>query len=468
MNIPRRLLFPLGAALILGYFLFFTWRSLFLYFDSDDLYNLYFAWHRPLREVLDANLLFWNGYVRPLGAIFYRALFAWFGFRPLPFHVAALAIGAGNIGLCFWFVRLVSQSDRTAALAALFFAFHTRLMEVWFRPAVVFDALSFTFSYLAACLYITARQGGRRLSMPRLAMVAACYILALDAKEMAVFLPILLLSYELILRNTGLKSLITSRLAVLIGLMVLAAIPYALGKLSGPTALANNPDYKPEFSFTRFSNTWSTYLEHLFVMKTPVPGWAAIAIVAALALVAALLRSRLLLFAWSIIVFGLLPVSFVPPRGAFVLFVSWPGWVLYAAALLVAAQDALLRGHPQFRTAFACLIFVLVGWRFGKINLHDQRVEKRPWLYESPALIEAMTRQMLESHPTFPRSARILLTRDSFSTDEYTPMFLMQLLYRDPKITLDRIKMMQKPPRDWDSYQYVFTYEDQAYRQLKP
>ena len=51
-------------------------------------------------------------------------------------------------------------------VALLLFAFHTRLMEVWWRNAVVYDLLCFTFFYLAACLYVSARKAGR---MPGLA-----------------------------------------------------------------------------------------------------------------------------------------------------------------------------------------------------------------------------------------------------------------------------------------------------------
>jgi hypothetical protein len=193
------------------------------------------------------------------------------------------------------------------------------------------------------------------------------------------------------------------------------------------------------------------------------------AIIGALAALALIPRSRLLLFAWSVIVFGLMPVSFAPPRGAFVMLVSWPGWVLYAAALLTAAEDAMLRYYPRYRTALACAVFVLAGWRMGKINLHDQRADPRTWLYDSPAVIQAMTSQMLQRHPSLPRGARILLTQDSFSTSEYTPLFLVQLLYHDPDLTLDRVSLMTgKAPQNWDGYQYVFTYAGGSYRQLKP
>ena len=85
---PRRLLFPLTAALILGYFLYFVWPSLRMYFDSDDMYALYFAWSKPWSQVIHENLFFWQGGFRPLGAFFYRGIFAAAGYNPLPFRIA--------------------------------------------------------------------------------------------------------------------------------------------------------------------------------------------------------------------------------------------------------------------------------------------------------------------------------------------------------------------------------------------
>ena len=81
------MLYPLTAAIIFAWFFFFTWKSLSLYFDSDDMMNLYLAWSKPLAEVY-----------RPVGALFYRGLFALGGFNPMPFRIACLAIGVANIG----------------------------------------------------------------------------------------------------------------------------------------------------------------------------------------------------------------------------------------------------------------------------------------------------------------------------------------------------------------------------------
>ncbi len=457
---PGGLLYPLTAAIVLAYFLFFTWKSLFLYFDQDDMYNLYMGWSKPVGGVAGANLFFWNGFFRPLGAIFYRAIFAVAGFDPLPFHIAALTIGVFNMGLCFRVTRMVSESARTAALATLIFAFHTRLMEVWFRTAVIYDVLCFTFVYLAAGLYIAARREGRDPSFGRCAAVLACFIFALDAKEMAVCLPLFLAAYELIFNRPKPRS----RAVVLIGILCLMVIPYAAGKLHGPDAIANNPAYAPEFSYARFAATWGVYLGHLLALDTDVKGWVSMTILGTLLAGALAARSRKLLFAWVVIFFGMLPVWFVPARGAFVMYLSYPGWALYAAVALVSLQDLATRARPEYRTALACVVFALVGWRYGKFNLHDQRADPRHWLYDGPKAVRAMAAQMLRMNQDFPPHARILFQDDGFTTEEWTPMFILRLLYEDRDLTVNRDKIAPDRTR----HDYVFTYENGRYRQVSP
>lgn len=458
-----RFLSPITAFVLLAYFLFFTWKSLSLYFDQDDMYNLYWAWSKPLGQIVKENLLFWTGAFRPLGAVFYRTIFAAAGFHPLPFHIAALSLGVLNMGLCFWFTRLISDSDRVAALATLIFAFQSRMMEIWYRTAVIYDVLCFTFIYLAACIYVSTRRAGREPGAGQIAMIVACYILALDAKEMAVCLPVFIAAYELLFHRAR-----SAKLNLLIGALAVMAVAYIIGKLHGPDSMTKNPAYALEFSYHRFAGMWGVYLGYLFVMSKELSDWLSLAILAAMLAAALLSRSRVFLFAWVVIFFGMLPVVFAPPRGGFVMFVSWPGWVLYTAAVLVAAQDLALRTAPQYRTALACVVFALVGWRFGKLNLHDQRADPRHWLYDGPALVHAMADQMLSLNPMLPQRARLLFLSDPFGADEYTPTFIIRLLYREPDLTVDRLKMMHPQPENWDGYRYVFSYDHGRYMQLKP
>jgi hypothetical protein len=439
----RRILIPITAAIVLAYYLFFVLPGLGFYFDNDDMMNLYLAWSRPLMETY-----------RPTGALFYRTVFAAAGFNPFPFRVVCLILGALNMGLCFRFARLVSSSDRAAALAVLLFAFHTRMMEVWYRTAVVYDLLCFTFFYLAACLYMSRP----RIGALRGTAIVACFIAALGAKENAVALPVVLAAWWLLRGNSGRVDLWVPLVCGLLD------IPYIWFKTHGANALTNIAAYQPEYSFSRFSHTWALYLNYLFVGTNRIVPWMAIAILAALLAAALLTRSRKLLFAWIVLFVPALPIAFLVYRGGFVLYTSYPGWTVYASLVLVALQDLI----PVNRTALACLVFVIVGWRFGKINLHDQRADPKTWLYQSATQVRQMVDEMTTIQPRLPKGARCLFLEDAFGTDEWTPYFIMKLMYADDTLVADRVKMMDNRKPDLNSYRYVFTFADGHYRRLKP
>jgi hypothetical protein len=471
----RRILYPLTASVILGYFLFFTWKSLYMYFDTDDMYALYFAWSKPFGQVVRENLYLWKGEFRPLGAFFYRGIFALAGFNPLPFRIAALTFCAINLAVCFWFARLISASERTAALATLLFAFQVRMIEVWFRTTIIFDILTFTFIYLAAGLYIGARRTGGDLSGWRTAAILLAFICALNAKEMAVCLPAFLVAWELLLNVRKLKEFHKSRALITIAALGVLTAIYAVGKLHAGARMPVNPAYTPEYTYARFTSTWNEYLKDMFFLDHRPAGWVSMTIVGGLLAVALSFRSRILLLAWVVIFFGLLPVSFSPARGGYVIYVSYVGWVLYAGTVLVAIEDLITRRAPGYRTALACVVFVLVGWRFGKINLHILRTEPRPWLYDQPDAVHAMADQMRALHPTFPARARVLFQEDGFTTGEWTPLFILRLLYHDPDMVVDRVKLKTERPPGWEQYcspdkfhhDYVFTYEGGRYRQVE-
>jgi hypothetical protein len=246
---------------------------------------------------------------------------------------------------------------------------------------------------------------------------------------------------------------------------------YVAGKLHGAATMASNPSYTPVYSFARFSDTWGEYMRDLFVLKERPAGAVSMSILAGMAAIAVALRSRVLIFAWVIIFFGLLPVSFAPPRGGYEIYFSWIGWVMYVGALLVALQDMLTRTTPQYRTALACIVFVLVGWRWGKLNLHTLRTETRDWLYGPPAEVRDMAKQLRAMHPDLPRNSRVMFLEDGFTTGEWTPMFELRLLYEDPNMVVDRIKSKTERPPGWLQYtsadkvhyDHVFTYDSGTY-----
>ena len=454
----RRLLPYLAAVIILAYHAFFTWRGLAMYFDNDDMMNLYEAWRRPWPEVLQALAVFWSDFYRPAGAVFYRTIFAAAGFDPLPFRIACMAVTTANLGLFCWLARMVLPTGRAVAVAALLFAFHSRVMEIWFRTATIYDILCFSFFYLAVCVYVRARRGGRTPSALEAAGIVVCAVLALDSKEVAVALPVVLAAWELLFAKFD------WRRWWLIGVLAMMNVPFILGKQS------LKAEYKPEYSWARFSGNWGGYWNHLLLgPETGGNPMLAVGILVGLLAVGLGLRSAPLVWSWVVLFSTVLPVIFVDQRGAYVLYLAMPGLAIYAATFIEMLQDRILVFRPAWRQQLACVVFVLLGWRYGKAMLHDQRIDKvKNWLNESPGQVRTLAASLRSLQPKMKSGARVLILEDPFPTTEWTPTFVAGLLYNDSTIWVDRPKKMPAAPPNWLKYDVVITWQDGKYRQLKP
>ncbi len=460
----RRNLYVAAIVIVLGYLFYFTRGGLSFYFDNDDMYSIYLGWSKPWSELLLGALTFWSTSFRPFGLLVYRSLFELFGFDPLPFRIVCFALALWNVWISSRLLRQLTGSEMMTAFGTLLFAYHARLMEMWIRTAVIYDILCFTFIYTALSLYVEVRKSGRFPGVLRSAGILLLYLLAIDSKEMAVAFPVFLLAYELLFEKVSWK-LGRYWIIAVTGLM---AAGLMWSKSHGGPSTMNDPSFTPSYTLERFEHNGNGHLRHIFLLNQDITGHWPVYVFAALLFVAALLRSRVLVFAWVLLFFGILPVIFIPPRGGYVLYIAYFGWVLYAATLLGMMVNLATRSWPGYRTPAAIVLFLLIGWRFGKANLHDLRLDKtKAWLNESPAQVRDFAAQMRALHSRFQPGTRILLLQDAFQTDEWTPVFVGRLIYNDRFLTVDRMKMLDVKPQDWKDYEYVFDYVDGRYVERK-
>ena len=196
VSVPwRKLAF---ALLTLSYFLYFNWDGLRVRFAADDMMNMIAYWRLSPTELWLDLFMPWRGAFRPMGGIFYLPLLQCFGLNPLPYHAAMLAILLGNLYLVYRFARRIGCGELQAGLATLIVAYHAGLSMLYYSTAYIYDVLCFSF-YMGAFLgYARVRSQGRLLRGGETALVVGLYLCALDSKEMALTLPIVLLAYELI------------------------------------------------------------------------------------------------------------------------------------------------------------------------------------------------------------------------------------------------------------------------------
>jgi hypothetical protein len=167
--------------------------------------------------------------------------------------------------------------------------------------------------------------------------------------------------------------------------------------------------------------------------------------------VALLLRDRTLLLAAIIILVAPLPVNFITYRGFFVMYVPLIGWALYFGTLLSRWAQTMPARIAVFATT-AAVLFVVQShdrfWTFDRVDPHQH-------------MIRALHRDLAEIGAAVPKEGRVLFLRDAFEPDRWDPVFVVRLMYKDPFLTVDRIKT--NPAAQPDQYNLVLDYDGGRY-----
>src|SRR5262249_12378340 len=144
-----------------------------------------------------------------------------------------------------------------AFLATLLASYHAWFVDLYRNTGTVYDLLCYAFYLSAFMLYVRIRRMGRAPGWREMLTIAALYCAALDAKEMAVSLAVVLLIYELVFHfGKGIEArtvLVTAAMTVV----------YIAGKLTGPDNLLENPAYRVSISPGRYLDTFHLYLNPL-------------------------------------------------------------------------------------------------------------------------------------------------------------------------------------------------------------
>ncbi|HXA65741.1 MAG TPA: hypothetical protein VNV82_11345, partial [Bryobacteraceae bacterium] len=92
----------IAVLLITAYFLALAGQGLSAGFTTDDVENLTTYWNQSPAALLKAVVFYFSPSYRPLGGLFfYRPLFAFAGFHPLPYRLLCFALLLVNLGLLY-------------------------------------------------------------------------------------------------------------------------------------------------------------------------------------------------------------------------------------------------------------------------------------------------------------------------------------------------------------------------------
>src|SRR6202035_44984 len=94
--------------------------------------------------------------------------------------------------------------------AALLISYHGSFISLYFDTGYVYDVLCYLFYFATLLFYLRVRSRARPPRWWELVILSALYICALNAKEMAVTLPVSLLLYEWFYRRDAISDAIRS------------------------------------------------------------------------------------------------------------------------------------------------------------------------------------------------------------------------------------------------------------------
>src|SRR4029077_3234576 len=321
----------------------------FAYFGSDDLHNLYHVQWQSFAQMIGYIVNPVSSYFRPTGMMCYWILLRFFDLNPAPYHWFAWSLHGANTALLYFILKRFTESRAGAAIGAMLFASPVVFFEVYWNFGVIFDPVAAFFSFVGILLWTSERRSWWHVLLASLAL-----LLAVKGKEMALTMPIIWISYDLLLR-TNMERRMAAHWVLPSGLAVWYAL-FSFGfqlyhqPLSHALAmrgLAANHPYYMSITATTLASGFGTYFNMLFRTNFLWQIWWIGFI--ALLLVLALLRNRVALFFQCYTFITFLPVIFlVNPRNDSYWYIPSLGICGLAAMLAKIIYGAIGMRNPQW------------------------------------------------------------------------------------------------------------------------
>src|ERR1043166_1449075 len=453
--------------LLLAYFLHFALAALGGGFREDEMMNLHlYRWAGAFKSI-QANLCFWSTFPRPAGALYYLPLYHFFSLDPLSYRIVQISLLAATIPIFFCLAQLLSGSRTVAFLAALAMCYHPYLADLVFGGSYIYDVLCGFFYFAALTYYVYVREKDVALRRGQVAIFLALYVCALNSKEMAVSLPVIVFIYEA-LKHRRLDNWFGRRnwyAAIPAFVAALVTAIYIYGKLNGPYSLVHLQAYRPVYSWHRFTLTNAHFIDELFYHSTARIGRAVLVVWPVVFLYAFWRRDHLLQLMAFWVVITPLPLAFIPGRGGAMLYIVLFGWAMIIARMLsdligLIARVAGLAGPRKtmlstLATAAVAVAFaVFTQWQsyqFDRVRVQLSLGQK------TLHVIQAF--RSLNLHPP-PGSPILLKPETRFYQNAYYPLFVAALVWNDPSLKIYVYGQNQLTEQEIAKIDYVISFNE--------
>jgi tetratricopeptide (TPR) repeat protein len=140
---------------------------------------------------------------RPVSTASYFLVYAFAQLDPFYYHLASLLLHTLNVALIYALAFFILQHRLKALVAGGLFASHPVLTETVNCIAFNDDLLTTFFFLLAFLIYARIKTDQVKSSMAACGLSLLFYLLGLLSKEMAITLPVVIVLYDLVLRDGG-------------------------------------------------------------------------------------------------------------------------------------------------------------------------------------------------------------------------------------------------------------------------
>ena len=464
---------PAYAVLFAAYFFLVSWDSLKAPFAPDEMRNIWWYWHPSPWRLLSSQFMLWHDWSRPMGGLFYVPIFLTFGLNPVPYHAVLLVLLLAGAYLMYRFARVLGLGELPAAIVALIACYHGGLNNLYYNSAFVFDALCGLFYFAAFVYYARIRSSGSLLSRGQAAAFLGMYLCALNSKEMAVTMPVVLLAYEWLFHTPpprSWKALVKwlRGPGSVLCCSALMNLVFIYGKRFGPDGLMNGPSsaYKPVLALERIVDFQGRYLGDIFYHLPSFDWPATLLIWLAVTYLVWRRRRAVLRFCWFYVLLTPLPVEFLEGRKRACLYVCLAGWAVLAATLFtdwLASEARVLTAEPLFRrleprrvramlAVAGMVLFALGSWRFKQTEV----APAIPHLGEQTAEVLAEFRAV---NPRVRPGATVVFLDDPWRGG-FDMSFIAELWFRNrqTRVLLDQVSHF--PPEEIAKADAVFTWKD--------
>lgn len=488
----------INVAVLIAYFLHFALPSLCVGFRDDEMMNIAIYWRGGALKSFMANLVFWKLFhfpagaistaplylYRPGGALYYLPLYHFFALDPLPYRIAQVTILAASIPVVYYLSRRLASSRSIAFLAVLALCYHPRIADLVFVGAFIYDVLCGFFYFAALAYYIHVREKEGPLRPQQVLGFLALYVMALNCKEMAVTLPIMILIYEFLKspRWANWKAFFRwSRSCAAPSLIAgVVTVFYIYGKTHGSGSLASLDPYQPRYSLYNFTASNAKFVgQLLFAGHTITP--IALLILWMLVFIYAFIRRdrTLQLMAFWIVIVPL-PLAFIVPiRNNGSIYLLLFGWAMIFAKVvfdlitliskfsasvgnrILAVATAATVGDTSRKVSprvFRIIATLLVAFVLATLTQQENQRLQVLWLKVGEKTSHVIrTFRSLDRRPTPGSRVLLLLKENHFQNkwDKWYVFFVASLVWGDRSLEILVEKANEFTPRQQASFDYI-------------